>query len=65
MCLFLLRFLFSTGPDGLVTMVHHHPEDKYEVLSLKKVLASTLSAKVKVRFNHVDYTLYVTLRWSF
>ena len=29
-------------------MVHHHPEDEHEVLSLKKVLASTLSAKVVV-----------------
>ena len=29
-------------------MVHHHPEDEHEVLSLKKVLASTLSVKVMV-----------------
>ena len=65
MCLFLIRFLFSTGPEGLVTMVHHHSEDKYEVLSLKKVLASTLSAKVKVRINMLcNYTLHATLRWS-
>ena len=32
----------------MVSMVHHHPEDVYEILSLKKVLTSTLSAKVAV-----------------
>ena len=45
---FVFRFLFSIGLDGLVTMVYHQNEDEHEVLSLKKVLASTLSAKVTV-----------------
>ena len=43
------RFLFNVDVDGLVTLVHHHPEDEHEILSLKKVLASTLSARVQVR----------------
>ena len=34
----------------MVTMIYHHPEDEYEILSLKKVLTSTLSAKVVVSF---------------
>ena len=49
------RFLFTTGSDGMVTMVHHHPEDEYEILSLKKVLTSTLSAKVSVSYLYVIY----------
>ena len=43
------RFLFNVDVDGLVFLVHHHPEDEHEILSLKKVLASTLSARVQVR----------------
>ena len=40
--------------DGLVTMIHHHPEDEYEVLTIKKVLASTLSARVLVSYYRVE-----------
>ncbi|KAJ8312548.1 hypothetical protein KUTeg_009921 [Tegillarca granosa] len=40
-------FLFQMSENGLVTFVHYHPEDHDEVVTLKKVLASVLSANVK------------------
>ncbi|WAR20850.1 CRB-like protein [Mya arenaria] len=41
-------FYFTVGQSGLVRFVHYHPEELYELLSLKKVLASTLTTHVQV-----------------
>ena len=60
---FVFRFLFSIGPDGLVTMVYHHHEDEHEVLSLKKVLASTLSAKVTVSNQRPTHGTVIKVRY--
>ncbi|KAK3083736.1 hypothetical protein FSP39_002337 [Pinctada imbricata] len=46
------------SPDGLVSSVHYHPKDDQEVVSLKKVLTSTLSGR-KLDVHHdtpVTYT---------
>jgi len=43
--------------DGEVIMVHFHPDDPEEAVLLKKALASTLSAKVKVKL-FMFYTLH-------
>jgi hypothetical protein len=44
----LSSFLFRLSDDGLVTLVHYHPDDEDELVMLKKVMTSTLSAKVVV-----------------
>ncbi|CAC5398107.1 unnamed protein product [Mytilus coruscus] len=38
-------FLFEMEPDGLVHFVHYHQEDKTEMVTLKKALVGTMSAK--------------------
>jgi hypothetical protein len=35
-------------PDGLVNFIHFHPEDKEEMVTIKKALVGTMSAKFKV-----------------
>ncbi|XP_067664253.1 uncharacterized protein [Haliotis asinina] len=37
------NFLFHVGGDGAVTQIFHHPEEDHEVVTLKKLLAGTLS----------------------
>ena len=39
-------------------MVYYHPEDKHEILSLKKVLASVLSVRVVVSIHEVSTTFF-------
>ncbi|WAR20843.1 hypothetical protein MAR_014817 [Mya arenaria] len=41
-------FYFTVGQSGLVRFVHYQPEELYELLSLKKVLASTLTTHVQI-----------------
>ncbi|XP_045189288.2 uncharacterized protein LOC123546793 [Mercenaria mercenaria] len=41
-------FLFTSLHAGLVTFVHFHPDEIEELVTLKKVLASTLSARVAI-----------------
>lgn len=43
------KFFFIVGSEGIVSMIYLDPEEEHEVLTLKKVLASTLSAKVVVQ----------------
>lgn len=42
------NFYFVVGTDGIITLVHYHPDEVDEVLTMKKVLASTLSANVQI-----------------
>jgi len=42
------RFYFTVGDEGLVRLVHFTVEETYELLTLKKVLASTLATRVQV-----------------
>ncbi|CAG2242692.1 unnamed protein product [Mytilus edulis] len=48
------RFLFEMEPDGLVHFIHYHQEDKTEMVTLKKALVGTMSAKFQVM--HVDHS---------
>ncbi|XP_061162771.1 uncharacterized protein LOC133171992 [Saccostrea echinata] len=42
------HFLFELGETGLVHFVHYHPEDKEEVITLKKAVVGTISAHFQV-----------------
>ncbi|XP_033747032.1 uncharacterized protein LOC117332256 [Pecten maximus] len=46
------RFYFRLNNDGTVAMVHYEHTDDDEVIALKKVLTSTLSAKANVHQTH-------------
>ncbi|CAG2238525.1 unnamed protein product [Mytilus edulis] len=47
-------FLFEMEPDGLVHFIHYHQEDKTEMVTLKKALVGTMSAKFQVM--HIDHS---------
>ena len=53
------------GRDGLVTVVYYHPEDKHELLSIKKVLASVLSVRVIVSTFTIYSLFYQILKGQF
>ena len=42
------RFVFTTDQKGTVTLVHCHPEDHEELLTIKKAMVSVFSVHVKV-----------------
>ncbi|XP_069134862.1 uncharacterized protein [Argopecten irradians] len=46
------RFYFRLNDDGTVAMVHYDHADDEEVIALKKVLTSTLSAKANIHRTH-------------
>lgn len=46
----LISFLFEMEPNGLVNFIHYHPEEKDELVTLKKALVGTMSAKFKVGY---------------
>ncbi|XP_060074376.1 uncharacterized protein LOC132554094 [Ylistrum balloti] len=46
------RFYFRLNDDGTVAIVHYDHADDDEVIALKKVLTSTLSAKANIHKNH-------------
>lgn len=43
-------------PDGLVNFIHYHPEEKDELVTLKKALVGTMSAKFTV--HHIYYHIW-------
>ncbi|XP_052073987.1 uncharacterized protein LOC127711863 [Mytilus californianus] len=47
-------FLFEMEPDGLVHFIHYHQEDRAEMVTLKKALVGTMSAK----FQRSDHEIW-------
>jgi hypothetical protein len=47
-------------PDGLVNFIHFHPEDKEEMITIKKALVGTMSAKFQVfEFTNMCFILKI------
>ena len=46
----LASFVFVSNPRGTIVLVHSHPEDRQELLTVKKALAGLFSVHVQVGF---------------
>ena len=46
--IFLASFVFVSNPRGTIVLVHSHPEDRQELLTVKKALAGLFSVHVQV-----------------
>lgn len=56
----LFRFYFTVGENGLVGLVHFTADETYELLMLKKVLASTLATNVQVYLDRQHHLSILT-----